>query len=489
MKFAKFEYKHFLFYALWLLLAINLGQTTFSLLCSHHILFDDVEHLRAAYFISLGDVPYRDFFEHHHPLLWYMLAPFISFFPHETVPAIYSGRLISLIISLISGFYVYKTEKKFIGGTLCALFCLNLYFWGDNAISVTGLFHVKPDIYQRCCFFIGLYYLFCYFRYQKFRHLQICALLWTMAFLFLQTTVFYVFPMVVPVGYFLYKNPQRWSDFAKASAVPIAIIVCCLVTLWQSGALTRYFETNWIFNKVYGSVWAHTTDNYFVWVNILDVLLIFCAALVFFIYKKKINIYMLTLVSGFVGELLLRMFFVSHYYYLVWLVIYASMFAAPAVTKICLKFKVMFLPFIAVWAIHFNSNLQLVDCKEFSAFKYYISQTEGETVCSKVFTDRYSYYWMYPMLVEGLDDVLFHPVADYDLEDVYRQRNSGILICPPIKDRQYQDVCKALNLNIEQKAILQRHVIDDFVKEYYIKIKKNIYQRKDAISPDETEKK
>ena len=162
MKLRKLKYEHFLFYALWLLLIINLGQTIFSLLCSGYILFDNIEHLRAAYFVSLGDVPYRDFFEHHHPLLWYLFSPFIAFLPYDTISAIYGGRLICLLFSLIGGFFVYKTEKNFFGGPLCALFCLNLYFCAVDYISLSGLFQIKPDIFQRCCFFVGLYFLFCY---------------------------------------------------------------------------------------------------------------------------------------------------------------------------------------------------------------------------------------------------------------------------------------------------------------------------------------
>lgn len=42
-------------------------------------LFDDLEHLRASYFVSQGYIPYRDFFEHHHPLIWYVFAPIIKF--------------------------------------------------------------------------------------------------------------------------------------------------------------------------------------------------------------------------------------------------------------------------------------------------------------------------------------------------------------------------------------------------------------------------
>ena len=482
----KLTYERFLFYILWSLLIISLGQVIFSLFCSKHILFDDIEHLRAAYFVSLGDVPYRDFFEHHHPLLWYMLAPLIPFLPRDTITTVYIGRLICLGISLVGGYFIYKTEKRFIGGTLCALFCLVFYFWGINSVSAVGLFHVKPDIFQRCCFFIGLYYLFCYFRYKKFRDLQICALLFTVAFLFLQTAVFYVAPLAIPVCYFLYKNPQRWIDFAKAAVLPLIILAACVAILWKLDLLSRYFETNWQINSAHGFIGINMEKSYFIVANIADIMLIACIALGVLIYHKKLNIYILSFVSLMVCEFLLRSFYVSYVYYLTWLVIFAAMLAAPVLAKISIKFKGGFILFAVLWGIHFCSNLCTVDCQKFFALKNYIALTKGETVCSNVFENRYAYYWMYPLHIEALDDVLFHPVSDYDINTIYRQRNAQILIMPPQKDKWYRAFCESFNLTPEQKAVVERHLIDDFVKENYIEIDEYIYQRKDTLpAPNE----
>ena len=36
---------------------------------------DENEHIYNAYMIFLGKTPYLDFFEHHNPLMWYLLSP------------------------------------------------------------------------------------------------------------------------------------------------------------------------------------------------------------------------------------------------------------------------------------------------------------------------------------------------------------------------------------------------------------------------------
>ncbi len=39
---------------------------------------DELEHLHAAYCVSRGDIPYRDFFEHHGPALYYFVLPLMK---------------------------------------------------------------------------------------------------------------------------------------------------------------------------------------------------------------------------------------------------------------------------------------------------------------------------------------------------------------------------------------------------------------------------
>ena len=55
------------------------------------IYMDEKEHLYSTIQILNGQIPYRDFFQHHHPLLWYAFAP-IAYFFQETANIIYVAR-------------------------------------------------------------------------------------------------------------------------------------------------------------------------------------------------------------------------------------------------------------------------------------------------------------------------------------------------------------------------------------------------------------
>ena len=271
------EFLRRFYYFLLVLLGLNLLFVILRLISSGYAFFDDIEHLRAAYFVSNGEIPYRDFFEHHHPLFWYVLAPLVAILPHNTVWAIYSGRIVCLCISLITFFYIYKIEKRFIGGKICALICLNLYFWSNGDTPTSSLFFIKPDIIQRCFWFIGLYYLFRYFHYKKIRNLHICAISFTLSFLFLQTAAFLFIPLVVPVGYFLYKNPQRFSDFIKASVFPLLLLGACVLWLLKLGTFDRYIELNWSLNSFLAPLWLNSPFPYKV-VSVLPIgaYILFC---------------------------------------------------------------------------------------------------------------------------------------------------------------------------------------------------------------------
>ena len=76
-------------------------------------LWDQTEHLHAAYLVSIGQVPYSDFFEHHHPLLWYLLAPILQFF-YPSLKVIFFARFLAL--GLLAGclWLLFAITDKFL---------------------------------------------------------------------------------------------------------------------------------------------------------------------------------------------------------------------------------------------------------------------------------------------------------------------------------------------------------------------------------------
>ena len=467
------------FYALLVLLAINLLQTVYAVFFCSFLQADDLEHLHAAFFVANGDVPYRDFFEHHHPLLWYLLAPVVKILPHHTLFAVYTGRLLSLFVSLIGGYYIYKIEKKFLGSTICALVCLNLYFFGIPNISASALFNIKPDICMHCCFAGGLYYLLCYFNGRKFKDLQICAIFFTLSFFFLQTAVFMIAPLVVPVGYFLYKNPRQYKDFLKASMIPLFMLAFFVGLLWYAGILTTYWQTNWILNSYIGQI-LHTYPHTEKILLIIDILGITILALSYYLYSAKFDIYILCMAALFIFELSFRLFFNATFAnYFPPLLIFAAMLAAPFVYAMILKFELVLYTFTAISSLHILANFYITYQPFF--VEEHLQKTQAIAVASGFYQPRLSYYWMYSQY-EGLDDALFHRSDNYDINELYRRANPEIIIINPssTEDRVLK-AFEPLQLNQQQLKAVKRHIPDINQIGNYIEIGENIYQRADTV--------
>lgn len=77
---------------------------------------DEFEHIRVGWFVSQGDVPYRDFFEHHHPLIWYLFAPLIVVMPQQALPVLYTMRGISALFSIGSLIILFQMVKHYLVG-------------------------------------------------------------------------------------------------------------------------------------------------------------------------------------------------------------------------------------------------------------------------------------------------------------------------------------------------------------------------------------
>ena len=462
------------------LLGLNLVQTVYALLTSNYVSFDDLEHLRAAFFVAGGDVPFRDFFEHHHPLLWYVLAPLLNILPHQTALSFYIGRSISLLVSSIGGYYVYKIEKRFFGSTACALICLNLYFWGITGISNTGLFAVKPDVYQRCCFLIGLYHLLCYFQMQKFKDLQICAIFFALSFLFLQTAVFAIAPLIVPVGYFIYKHPQKYRDFLQASVLPILMLSGSVLFLIELGIFSQYWQLCWQFNSILATV-LHAYPHTEYLVMMTDLLMLALGSLAYHISCRQFNIFFSCLGIMFLAELSMRIFFSStHLQYLVSLVLYAAMLVAPFIEVIIRKYKSAMLILIILSVAHLLINIKLSQAPILAeTHDKYDQETSGIALPSGIFKPRQSYFWMYPS-IEGLAHITLLHSYDYEATNLYKKMQPDLIILSPNAMENIYKIKRAIHLDDQQQKTYIKHYPNMKMFKNYIEVEKGVYQRQNV---------
>jgi len=101
----------FYLWRLWLLQTLTINR-------------DEFEHMHAAWLISRGLIPYRDFFEHHTPGFWLMLAPLYRWYPVEQNPD-----------TAIAFIFMARRLSMVFAGLCLALTWVLARMWGGNRVA------------------------------------------------------------------------------------------------------------------------------------------------------------------------------------------------------------------------------------------------------------------------------------------------------------------------------------------------------------------
>ncbi len=206
---------------------------------------DEYEHLYSSYLMLQGQIPYRDFFQHHHFLYWIFLAPFVKNFP-DTPSLLYVGRILSLGAVLITALYTYKISVLK-GGDRKSVFLFVTMLLSIDMMVQSGLL-IRPDIFMIAAFFSGLYYYLLYLRDKRLFSLIFSFLLFFVSFLFLQKAVFLLFGTCICALYQVYTKEMRVRDFLTALALPLLLLVYLVYFTLREHVFVDYFELNWLYN-------------------------------------------------------------------------------------------------------------------------------------------------------------------------------------------------------------------------------------------------
>lgn len=151
---------------------------------------DEFEHIHSAWYIANGYLPFKDFFQNHNPLFWFMLVPAINI-AGETIHAVIIIRYFNYIFTIGSIFISYliavkSTQSKEVGLlTVFLLFSFQLFYR-------VGI-EIRPDVPQVFFGMLSIYFLICFIQSNKNKYIIFCGLCLSISFLFLQKAVFLIF--------------------------------------------------------------------------------------------------------------------------------------------------------------------------------------------------------------------------------------------------------------------------------------------------------
>src|SRR5262245_17863208 len=78
----------------------------------HPVVWDEIEFFRATDWVARGLVPYRDFWEHHTPLQWFVFAPAAALTSSPGVSAILAMRWAQLPVWIATFVLLYKWRRR-----------------------------------------------------------------------------------------------------------------------------------------------------------------------------------------------------------------------------------------------------------------------------------------------------------------------------------------------------------------------------------------
>lgn len=380
------------------------------------LLGDEREHLTSCFYIYNGQHPYVDFFEHHHPLLWYAFLPFMGFF-YDTGSVWYALRTFELVIILINAFVVFKIAYLIIPNKgfslLAAVFSL------CSHVVFVAQITFRPDALMSLLMFCGLYLFFKYMKDKDSLWLYVAFIFFFFAFMALQKVLMFLFFIALLMLYLVYKKELSFILIVKSLIIPMMLFLCYLFYLYQIDGIKDYFELNYLLNikARYLFTYPIRTTIWFYLGNVL------AFGLLFFKTDKFIK-YVSVLCLCFSVTLFLLGTFAQY-----WIPMYSllAIVSAYAVFRLneCMRLVVMIIVFVSTML---NNLIYIRDQKLFPYLDFFVGITNkvlsltskndviigNLSVLGGLRNDATGYYWFGRDYMAVIDNHYFnrHPLPN-----------------------------------------------------------------------------
>ena len=204
------------------------------------------EHAHAGFLISRGLVPYADFFEHHNPLYWYLIAP--VFLLSTGISALYILYILSSLALVFSCFYLFKIGSILFFDKRIS-YLMVIYFISIKNVLIS--YQIRPDPFSTLFLLISFYYLVDAKRITDYVKSGILS---GISLLFLQKAMLYVIGFALLI--LMSECWRRKALFgARASAyflfggmLPLGLYLAYLAIVRGEQGLWNYYYLNYRFN-------------------------------------------------------------------------------------------------------------------------------------------------------------------------------------------------------------------------------------------------
>ena len=427
------------------------------------VLVDPLEHIQASWLVSTGKIPYRDFFEHHNPLMWYILAPIVKLFEYNSF-IVYISRIIAFCGYILCFLILYHIISKHLANKQIAKYTL-LYIMLLPIGNV--LIYIRPDIFMLMCQLLSLNFLYNYLDNNRRKDLIISYVMLSISFLFLQKSLFFIFCFGLGCLYLIYKKKLQFKDCLLAGFVALIPLLMFALYLCATNSWSEYYFYNYPFNlqltQYYGTG-NFVTNNLDIWLFIS-----FCF-FVRFCLKNDKYIFLAIIVFGQVISLIHFSPYV-HYY------IPYLLFSAVTMGY-CLQKLVSLKPYVlyAVYAVILFFSFCRIEtynnqyARELFENIQYLTQPQKKVLNLSngcIYCQPVSYYWFGFGNVVIIDD-LFN-FRDIKLNQIISMQKADYIYIYTGRDHIY-DAQNKFNILLNNK-IIQAAVHSEEPEKYVQKMK------------------
>ena len=255
---------------------------------------DEIESIHTAWKILNGETIYKDFFQHHHPLSYFLTIPFIKIFG-ETINAIKAIKSFYLLIFLGIISFFYLNILKYFNNKKLALVSVILLL--SSTIFLDKGIQVRPD---------SISLLFCLLALYKYdvknnSNLLQSSFFLSLAFFCSQKIIFIILVVVFSQAYEFLKNRQKKEIYQilKYWLFFLFILLIFLSYFALTSGLKNYFLFNWSLNNKYVVTRNFFQNGHLILLKdffIQNKLISFFFICNFYNYKQKINQFIIALV-------------------------------------------------------------------------------------------------------------------------------------------------------------------------------------------------
>ena len=224
-----------------------LALAAFAVACSLGRAFtgDEFEHIHAAWYVAHGAVPFRDFYEQHHPLLYYVLAPLIRLLGDGSA-SLLAARGVSLGFILGCAGLVHAIACRLFRSTEAGMTAA-LLFLSSATVLENGL-EVRPDTPQVFFCLLAAFLFLRSLETGSSRDSFFSGVSAGIGFLFQQKAVFFIAALAGVALLQILQRRRNLLSFAAFAPGLLLAVGAAALAFFAVVPVHDYVVTNWLLN-------------------------------------------------------------------------------------------------------------------------------------------------------------------------------------------------------------------------------------------------